>query len=101
MSTSTASNTVSLLTTKQAAEFLGFKFQTLEIWRMQGRGPKYRKINRSVRYVESDLLAWLKAGECSSTSEKPDVWQRARQERLQQQSQARPVPQRKRKTAAR
>ena len=58
-----------LLTNAATAEFLGLKPNTLEIWRIQGRGPAFRKIGRAVRYVETDVLAWLDAQTCNSTSE--------------------------------
>jgi predicted DNA-binding transcriptional regulator AlpA len=48
-----------LLTNCEAAELLGLKPNTLEIWRWKGCGPTYRKVGRLVRYAESDVLAWL------------------------------------------
>ena len=42
---------------------------TLEIWRVQGRGPKYIKVGRFVRYRESDLDAWLDSRTRTSTSQ--------------------------------
>lgn len=48
-----------LITSAKAAHMLSLKPNTLEVWRTQGRGPAYRKIGRLVRYVESDVLAWL------------------------------------------
>ncbi len=49
-----------LFTTQTAADYLGLKISTLEAWRLQGRGPMYKKIGRLVRYTESDLLAYLR-----------------------------------------
>ena len=43
------------LTTAQAAEILGLKPNTLEIWRCQRRGPSYKKIGRRVLYDPADL----------------------------------------------
>jgi len=48
-----------VLTTKQAAEMLGIKPGTLEIWRVQGRSPRYLKIGHAVRYRKSDILEFL------------------------------------------
>ncbi|WP_371922666.1 helix-turn-helix domain-containing protein [Simiduia sp. 21SJ11W-1] len=31
----------------------------MENWRCQGRGPRYVKVGRYVRYRTSDLLEWL------------------------------------------
>lgn len=51
-----------LLTTDQAAEFLGVAAGTLAVWRCLAR---YRlpfvKIGRSVRYDEADLVAWMES----------------------------------------
>jgi excisionase family DNA binding protein len=51
-----------LLTTEQAAEFLGVSAGTLVIWRFHAR---YRlpfvKIGRNVRYDENDLREWLES----------------------------------------
>jgi len=58
-----------LLTNSETAAILDLKPNTLEIWRIQGKGPVFRKIGRAVRYVESDVLAWIEAQTCASTSE--------------------------------
>ncbi|MBD9613584.1 helix-turn-helix domain-containing protein [Pseudomonas sp. PDM02] len=60
-----------LLTNTETAELLGLKSNTLEIWRTQGKGPAFRKIGRAIRYVEADVLTWLDAQTCSSTSQYP------------------------------
>ncbi len=48
-----------LLSTKQTAEHCGISPRTLESWRISGHGPMFRKIGRLVRYVQSDIDAWL------------------------------------------
>ena len=58
-----------LLTNTETAELIGLKPNTLEIWRWQGKGPIYRKVGRLVRYVESDVLAWLDAQTRQNTSQ--------------------------------
>jgi excisionase family DNA binding protein len=51
-----------LLTTQEAAEFLGSTVGTLEVWRSSKRYPiPYIKVGRLVRYRRSDLLAWLES----------------------------------------
>jgi excisionase family DNA binding protein len=51
-----------LLTTDEAAEFLGVSAGTLAVWRCLAR---YRlpfvKIGRNVRYDESDLVTWMES----------------------------------------
>ena len=49
------------LCTKAAARYIGFNHRTLNQWRYQGKGPAYRRIGRSIRYFQSELLAWLEA----------------------------------------
>lgn len=51
-----------LLDTAQAAHHLGYSVSALETWRCEGKGPKYLKLHRRVRYRLSDLDAWLDAG---------------------------------------
>jgi predicted DNA-binding transcriptional regulator AlpA len=65
-----------LLTTKQAADYLGsMSPRSLERWRLLGEGPRYMKIGAgkraAVRYLTSDLDAWLEAHAFHSTSEYP------------------------------
>lgn len=67
-----------LLSTNQAAEYLGgLKPNTLEIWRVQGTGPAYKKLGRLVRYSLEDLDAYLEAqtrqSTTQSTSQKPTL----------------------------
>jgi hypothetical protein len=52
-----------LLTPSQAAEYIGgVKPQTLAVWRMQGRGPRFVKVSgRHVRYRVRDLDEFLAA----------------------------------------
>lgn len=37
----------------------GISQKTLRAWRVHGRGPKFRKIGSSVRYLTSDLEDWV------------------------------------------
>jgi len=61
-----------LVATPAAAEHLGgLKPNTLEIWRIQGVGPKYVKVGRLVRYRLEDLDAYLQAQTRSSTTQAP------------------------------
>ena len=41
--------------TAQAAEYLGLRPNTLEIWRCRNKGPKYMKLGRRVLYDVADL----------------------------------------------
>jgi excisionase family DNA binding protein len=58
-----------LLTTKEAAAWLGLNPNTLEKWRVHGGGPIYRKHGRYVRYHLEDLIAWSEANKRKSTSD--------------------------------
>ncbi len=48
-----------LLTTEQATQLLRISRKTLERMRVEGRGPKFVKIGRCVRYRQRDLLTWI------------------------------------------
>lgn len=65
-----ASSDSELLTPQEAAGFLRLSESFLAKARMRGDGPRYRKLSRSVRYLKSDLLAWLKACAKTSTAER-------------------------------
>lgn len=64
-------DTSRLLNNAEAAALLSIKPNTLEIWRLQGRSPRFLKIGRSVRYRMSDLEAWLNAQTFENTSQYP------------------------------
>ncbi len=57
------------LTTPQAARYLNFEETTLEQWRWNGRGPRFVKIGRHVRYRLSDLDAFIQERVFASTTE--------------------------------
>jgi excisionase family DNA binding protein len=46
------------LTTAQAAYYVGLSPRTLERMRLTGRGPRFRKHGRYVRYHIAELDAW-------------------------------------------
>ena len=48
-----------LLNEKQAAERLGVAVKTMQQWRHFGRGPKFAKIGRLVKYRGTDLDAYI------------------------------------------
>ncbi len=60
------------LNSKQAADYLGLKPNTLAKMRVYGNGPKYRKHGFRVLYALDDLNAWSEASSRTSTSELPD-----------------------------
>jgi excisionase family DNA binding protein len=48
-----------MITTEEAAEYAGFSVHTFKAWRRKKMGPPFVKIGRSVRYRESEVLAWV------------------------------------------
>ena len=59
-----------LLTQRQAAEYLCLSERTLERWRVTGVGPCYVKLGRRVLYRLEDLVAWIAARIRTSTSQR-------------------------------
>jgi len=47
------------LKTEEAAEHMGFKRKTLDNWRSEGRGPRYSRVGRSIRYHILDLEKFM------------------------------------------
>lgn len=60
---------MTILRTKQAAEYLGVAKVTLEAWRVRGGGPAFRKLGKAVRYCQSDLDAFLASSKRTNTSQ--------------------------------
>jgi predicted site-specific integrase-resolvase len=57
-----------LLTEKQTAEQLAVKRNTLAIWRMSGRGPKYLKLhNGTIRYRAEEIEKFMRQSEVRTT----------------------------------
>lgn len=50
-----------LLDTAAAAAYLSMEPGTLENWRYLGKGPRWVKVGRTVRYDRPDLDAWIDA----------------------------------------
>lgn len=58
-----------LLTTREAAEYLSLQPCTLEQYRWTGRGPRFVRLGRTIRYRQADLDTFLDARVFSSTTE--------------------------------
>lgn len=52
-------NQEALLDDAQAAKFLNIATGTLPVWRTKGKGPKYLKISKCVRYRVADLEEYI------------------------------------------
>ncbi len=61
MSSKDTFGTDGLIETRKAAAMLSKHPAVLADWRHQGRGPKYVKIGRSIRYRVGDLHDWIAA----------------------------------------
>ena len=62
-------NTASrMITTREAAAYLGLSASHLNKMRVAGSGPVFVKLSRSVRYRLQDLDMWVTAHRYSSTS---------------------------------
>ena len=52
----------------ELSEFLRISRRTLQAWRQEGKGPKWLKLGRHVRYRPSDVSAWLEEREGKLTA---------------------------------
>jgi predicted DNA-binding transcriptional regulator AlpA len=59
------------LRTKPAADYIGVSKSTLEKRRVDGNGPTFSKLGRTVVYDTEDLDAYVAARRQQSTSETP------------------------------
>jgi len=50
-----------LIDNAEAAKILRILPQTLCVWRVEKRGPRFLKVGRRVLYRRSDICAWLAA----------------------------------------
>ena len=58
-----------VMTTVEAAEYVGLKKPTMERFRFLGQGPAYCKLGGAVRYRKKDLDEWLDSRLVSSVEE--------------------------------
>jgi hypothetical protein len=52
---------VNAFTETHAAEHLGLSIATLRAWRHRGKGPRFVRFGRAVRYLRADLEAFIRA----------------------------------------
>lgn len=57
-----------LLDETEVSQILGVASQTLRIWRLRGKGPKFCKIGRLAKYRPDELRRWIAASETTSTA---------------------------------
>jgi hypothetical protein len=58
-----------VLTTAEAARYLGFAIRTLQAWRVERKGPPYCRPSGAVRYLKGDLIHWLTSHRVSLEAE--------------------------------
>ena len=49
------------LTEREVAELLGVSVATLRAWRHRGKGPRFPRLGRSVRYLPTDAADFVRA----------------------------------------
>lgn len=57
-----------LLMTSEAAEIVQLSQAHLEKLRIYGRGPRFVRLGRAIRYRRADLENWIEAGLFGATS---------------------------------
>jgi phage terminase Nu1 subunit (DNA packaging protein) len=53
----------------ELAELLKVSRRTVQRWRVEGCGPRFRRHGARIRYALSDAMAWSEANSARSTSE--------------------------------
>ena len=56
------------LTEREVAAMLGLSVATLRAWRHRGKGPRFLRLGRSVRYLPSDVADFVRASAVDTTS---------------------------------
>ena len=56
------------LTERQVAEQLGLSVATLRAWRHRGKGPRFLRLGRSVRYLPADVDEFVRASAVDTRS---------------------------------
>jgi predicted DNA-binding transcriptional regulator AlpA len=59
--------TTRALTEREVAELLGLSVATLHAWRHRGKGPRFLRLGRSVRYLPSDVADFVRASAVDTT----------------------------------
>lgn len=58
-----------LLNEQEAAALLTVKPATLAGWRCEGKGPAFCKMEGAIRYLRTDLTAWIENSRISTKSQ--------------------------------
>jgi predicted DNA-binding transcriptional regulator AlpA len=59
-----------ILDQKRVASLLGISTRTLERYRVSGTGPRYVKLGKLVRYLKTDIDAWIEQNHSGSIAER-------------------------------
>lgn len=62
------SGTTRALTEREVAEQLGLSVATLRAWRHRGKGPRFLRLGRSVRYLPLDVEEFVRASAVDTRS---------------------------------
>ena len=60
---------LSLMDTPAVAGALGLQVNTRQIWRVHGKGPRFIRCGRLIRYRPEDVSDWIASNSAQSTSE--------------------------------
>jgi excisionase family DNA binding protein len=61
------SDTERAMVETEAASLLGLSVKTLRAWRCHGRGPRFVKLGRAVRYLRSDVDEFIRKNTVSTS----------------------------------
>ena len=63
--------TIQTLTEQEVAERLRLSVATLRAWRLKGKGPRFVRFGRAVRYPEADVVRFVEACRSDSATRTP------------------------------
>ena len=59
------------LSERETASLLGLSVATLRVWRKIGKGPRFVRFGRAVRYIDSDVRRFIEASVVSVVDQEP------------------------------
>lgn len=63
-----------MLSIEELSDYLAVPVRTLYDWRLSGRGPRAVHVGRQLRFLVTDIQAWLEAQREAAPGTHPSSW---------------------------